>query len=438
MTMSEERELLKRARDLIRAQQYDRARVLLKRIPHNEAAQVYLQKLDKLDPKPTTFEEAKEDLKHAKQEIAQAEEELEEQENTIQRAVQVNYAVLVFLGTLLGSLIGAAADFGGAIDTFERFRSLTYPELCVVGSSTVLEEGQGMAQAWKEDFEQNNQVRISIQAIGSTAGIDVAAEGGCAHVLAMSEPMSTEQQRRLNDAGVELVCAAEIGYDIIVFVTDINNPVSIAPLNDISGMLLGRVDNWNRLSTAYDAPVRLLARQESGTTDVVLQQVSNFNSRGAREFPPLAEYEFCDSNEECLDRALSTNGSLYWVSTAWIRTQPPQYFQVIEIVDGDDIAVNPLEEAVDLDDYPGPLQRPLYMHVLRNNSMSEAQLQLAEEFLTYVRGVRGQQILEENFFYNHFDQPTAVSVPMPVGFDPITRPGRQICKPGNTTTTASP
>lgn len=66
----------------------------------------------------------------------------------------------------LGSLIGAAADFSGAVDTFQRFRSITYPELCGVGSSTILEEGQGMAQAWKEEFKQSHDGGVCNNAIG--------------------------------------------------------------------------------------------------------------------------------------------------------------------------------------------------------------------------------------------------------------------------------
>ncbi len=431
--MATERELLQRAKEMIREKQYDRARVLLNRIPNNKAAIVYLRELDKIDPQPTTLEEAKEDLQHAREEIREAEHDLQQQQNTLERAVRVNSAVLIFFGTLLGSLIGAAADFGGAVDTFDRFRSITYPELCVVGSSTILERGQGMAAEWKDEFQaqekrQGEGVRVTNNPVGSTAGVALAADGGCAHVLAMSEPMTEAQEERLAAGGVELVCAAEIGYDIVVFVTDINNPVTVAPLNDLSGMLLGRVQNWNRLSTAYDAQVTVLARQESGTTEVVLKNVANFDSQGAREFPPLANYRFCDSNEDCLDLALSTPGSLYWVSAAWIRTQPSEYFQVVSIVDGDDISVNPLEDAVDLDDYPRPLQRPLYMYVVQTRNTSDAQLERARDYLRYVRGVSGQQVLERYAFYNHFDQPTDVNVPFPGGFQPLGTPGRQICR----------
>ncbi|MEO0564507.1 MAG: substrate-binding domain-containing protein, partial [Chloroflexota bacterium] len=338
-------------------------------------------------------------------------------------------AVLIFLATLMGSLIGAAADLGGAVDTFERFQSLRYPSICVVGSDTILGEGLGMIEAWSAGFEAENRVRLQVNATGSTAGVRLAADGGCSNVLAMSEPMSAEQQETLESNGVDLVCAAEIGYDLVVFVTDINNPVSSIDRPGLSGMLLGRVDNWGNFSTEFPFPISILVREGSGTTDLILQQIANYDSEGGREFPPLGNYVSCETNEDCLDRTLSANGSLYWTSASWIRTQPPQYLKVLPLlVDDDDAPINPLVQDVDLDEYPAALQRPLYMYVLKRDDTPDERVAMAERFLRYVRGVRGQQVLEDNFFYNHFDQPSNVDVPLPSGFMPASAPGRRICR----------
>lgn len=426
--MSDEREILQRAKALIQERQYDRARVLLRRIPDNKAARVYLEKLEEIDPEPQTLEEAKEDLRHVQQELESAEEDYQEQQTTFERAVRVNSAVFIFLGTLLGSLIGAAADFGGAIDTWDRFQSRFYPELCVVGSNTILGEGLGMAADWEAAFEAQNQVRVTINPVGSTAGIELAETGGCAHVLAMSEPMTSEQRLELDQNGVDLQCAAEIGYDIIVFVTDVNNPISIAPDRDLNGILLGNITNWNRLSTGFNYPVTIFVREGSGTTDVLLREFANYDSQGATRFPPDADYETCDTNGSCLDRTLTTNGSLYWVSTSWVRTQPPQYLKVLSVLSGDEASQNPLRDEVDLDEYPPYLQRPLFMYVLDSENISDEQQQLAQDFLRFVRGVEGQTILEDHFFYNHFDQPSDVDVDLPAGFGPIDEPGRRICR----------
>lgn len=420
-----EAQLLSRAQKLLKAEQYDRARVLLEQIPDNPRAQQYLKQLARLDPKPTTLAEAQEDLAQADEQLLEAEQE----RGMVRRAWRMNTAVLVFLGTLLGSLTGAAADFGGAVDTWERFRQLRYPEICIVGSDTILGSALGMATAWEAEFEAANRIRVQINAVGSNSGVRLAANGGCANVIAMSEPMTDEQFQTLSDNGVDLVCAAEIGYDIVVFVTDINNPVSSINRPVLSGMLLGRVDNWSQLSSDFNFPVSVLVREGSGTTDLIIRNIAGFDSQGGRVFPALAEYELCDSNEECLNRTLSTNGALYWTSTSWIRTQPPQYLKVLPVlVNDDDAPINPLRQDVDLDEYPAALQRPLYMYVVRNAGTTDEKLAASQAFLNYVRGVQGQQILEENFFYNHFDQPSEVEVPFPPGFEAITAPNRQICR----------
>jgi ABC-type phosphate transport system substrate-binding protein len=424
-----EKQLLTRAQKLILSEQYDRARVLLEQIPNNPTAQKYLEKLNRLDPAPDTLKEAQEDLEAARHQIEKAEAEIESTQRGLQRAVQVNYAVLVFLGTLLGSLIGAAADLGGAVDTFERFRRMRYPEICIVGSDTILGDGLGMIEAWTEEFEANNRVRVRINATGSNAGVRLAVNGGCANIIAMSEPMTPEQQTLLNDSGVELTCAAEIGYDLVVFVTDINNPVPSINRPVLSGMLMGQVEGWSQLTTDFDFPVSVLVRKGSGTTDLILRNIGNFDSQGGRVFPALADYEVCDSNEQCLDRTLSTNGALYWTSASWIRTQPPQYLKVLPmLLRDDDAPINPLVQDVDLDDYPADLQRPLYMYVVRDANTTDDKIAASRSFLDYVRGVKGQRILEANFFYNHFDQPSDVDVPLPNGFEPFNVPGRSICR----------
>ncbi|MEO0562837.1 MAG: hypothetical protein AAF125_12065, partial [Chloroflexota bacterium] len=79
-----EQEILTRAKQLIRANQYDRARVLLERIPDNPRAQQYLEQLNRIDPKPRTYEEAVEDLEHVKEELAAAEDEV----TMVEKAVQ--------------------------------------------------------------------------------------------------------------------------------------------------------------------------------------------------------------------------------------------------------------------------------------------------------------------------------------------------------------
>ncbi|MDX1991021.1 MAG: substrate-binding domain-containing protein [bacterium] len=343
-------------------------------------------------------------------------------------------AVMIFLATLLGTLIGLGADFGELLGSVEAINRLVNPppRLCLVGSNTILGDGIPMSENWKTQFEQTNRVRLAVDGIGSVNGVQRAVEGGCVHVLAMSEPMLDEQYQSLVNAGYSLECAAEIGYDVVAFVTDINNESLLTiELGQLDDVLNGQIRTWGEITrNTGDAgrPIHLLARPGSGTTEWVLINIARHRPTPETPFPPDASYIQCDSNEECLDNVLSTPGSLYWVSTAWMRTQPPQYLKIVPILQADEAPINPLADDVDLDNYPSRLVRPMYMYVLSGQNIQPETVQLGREFLTYVRSVRGQQILEADHYYNHFDPPTEIDVPMPPGFERSPNTAPIICR----------
>jgi ABC-type phosphate transport system substrate-binding protein len=332
---------------------------------------------------------------------------------------RIGLGVLVFLGTLLGSLLGIAADAGDAVDTVERLQSLFYPELCVAGSNTILGDGINLSGDWAQTFEEQENVRVRVDAVGSVRGVQDAVNGACVHVLAMSEPMTTPQYDALTNAGVSIDCAAEIGYDVIAFVTDIQNPTPALLSRQLGPILLGRVRDWSEVGS-YDQPIHVLARPGSGTTEIVLNNVARWTDPNIADdvfFPPDTDYTPCSGNSDCLDKTLSTPGSLYWVSTAWMQTQPPQFIKVIPILRGDERPVNPLTQQVDLDQYPSALIRPLYLYVLGGSQINDETERLARAFLSYVRSVQGQVLLERYHFYTFFDRPNDVPVQLPPGFE---------------------
>ncbi len=344
--------------------------------------------------------------------------------------IRLGTAAIIFVATLLGSLLGVAADVGDAASTLDQFRSLFYPELCVAGSNTILGDGITMAADWERDFEANHDARVSIDGIGSVRGVEKAASGGCVHVLAMSEPMTDAQYNSLLNAGVSIRCAAEIGYDVIAFVTDIDNDLPAVLSRDLAGILTGRTRNWSEVGGAQRT-IRLLARPGSGTTEFVLINVARYsdvNIEDDQYFPPDTNYLACESNQECLDLTLATPGSLYWVSSAWMRTQPTEYIRIMPILRGDERPINPLTQEVDLDMYPNTLIRPLYFYVLGGEQVSDETERHAQDFLTYVRSIRGQQVLEQYYFYTFFDRPVEVDVTLPPGFDADIDGVRPVCK----------
>lgn len=268
----------------------------------------------------------------------------------------------------------------------------------------------------------------------------------------MSEPMTTPQYQSLREANIEIECAAEVGFDVVAFVTNINNPIvsevrnpnnpndtrpPMRPIlfNEISGILRGTIRDWSQLSNwagvknTNNNPIIIWARPGSGTTEFVLNNIARFTITPEAQFLPNALYLACESNEACLSKTLETQGSLYWVSIAWMKTQPPNYLRAVSILEGDTRPVNPLTETINLQEYPKTLIRPIYLYALKDAQTAPETIGVAESFMTFVRGVDGQLLLEEVGFYTHFARPVEVDVPFPEPYFNIQEgQPRQICK----------
>lgn len=447
--MSDRKARFERIADLIKNKQYDRARALLRQMDGDPVAAEWLVKLDDMDPAPTTFEEAQTELREAEAEMLQAEDEITETRRNLTQHFRISTALLVFFGTLLGSLIGAAADFGGAMDTIARFEEYRYPRICVVGSDTILGQELGVSQAWEREFEDLYDVRLTVYSIGSYNGYRRALDGKCAHVVAMSDAMSAADWAAL-ETGAKITCAAEIGFDVIVFVTDINNPINSLSRAKLRDILEGERTTWDAVSPTfgadgeiYDDEITILVRANSGTTALVLEQVGGYtlqrDAEGNMIIPTdRARFVTCADNADCLDKTLSIPGAIYWASASWVASQPADYLHVLSIVvDEEEPPVNPLlqregdvnadasSKVGNLSNYPIELIRPLYMYVVDNDETNSEERALAEDFMQYVRGVHGQEILDD-VFRTHFNPPPKlikdeqhrIELPPPFGLNP--------------------
>lgn len=339
---------------------------------------------------------------------------------------QRHLPLLIFLATLSGSLLGALGSLSEALNLFVPVWEMLYPapQIRAVGSNTILGDRLQMAAQWKKEFQELNKWQekipivgdiyrvhnVEFSAIGSLKGIREAKERvENVHVLLTSEPVSDEDSAGIREKGGRFHRAAEIGYDLIVFVTDKNNPLPVLTAEDIRRILRGELKDWSQLGfsrSTVSKPIVIFARKGSGTTDVVLQAFTDFET-----FPE--HFTECDSNSDCLNRTVGTSGSLYWVSLSWLYTQPADYMQVILLQAGDTPPTNPYDESFNPAWYPPELFRPLYMYVLNSDRTSPESLKIADEFFKFVRGVRGQKILEQHHFYTYFNPPARMDIRLP-------------------------
>lgn len=377
--------------------------------------------------------------------ISQQERERQEATEIARRRREVRliiaFVVTIFVvacGALVAGFVGRDPD--GAKERAGEIASdtmyLTYPQLCVAGSNLILADvladgiadDIGMATLWNAEFEANHNVRVQTKALGNYAGVRAAASGECVHVLAMSEPMTVDQEDTLVDAGVDIICAAEIGYDSIAFIAGTGDKVSYLSIPSLRQILLGDIDNWSQLGSE-ESPITLLVREGSTYTETVLLNLAGHTPTIEQPFPPSAlNYIPCSSNENCLDRALNTPGALYWVNTTWLNTQPTEYINTVPILARDDSNPgDPLSRDFIIEDYPSQLVQPLYLYVVDNGTATDHELELAKAYLYYVRSIPGQAVLQRFGFINQFRRPADLIPPLPTGFE-FTDSNRAICK----------
>jgi len=344
-------------------------------------------------------------------------------------------AIFLFLATLLGSLLGAAADLSEADGLFLPIveRLDPGPQLHISGSDTVLGDRVDVATEWKQEFIRMAQTVVRVPILGSierSPHIDIettdyltsfesAREGG-ASLLIVTEPMTEMTQEKMEEGGITTRCAAVIGFDVIAFVTYLDNEGPPLSRQDISNILTGQITDWSKLGWPTH-PINVLADPASGATDIVLQKLT-----GSKEF--RSHFIKCTSNVKCLDMALATPGSFYGVSASWLKDQPARYLNSIAIENGTHPPQDPLQDNFNPDWYPKDLIRPLYIYAFSGNPVASSSADLATEFVQFVRGARGQEILEENDFYTYFHPPIHVTPELPPGFGPRSNDTPVVCK----------
>lgn len=333
-------------------------------------------------------------------------------------------ALLVFLATLGGNLLALFASLADASGLIVPIANLVspVPSVTIAGSATILGDELRLGSDWVATFQERNletwdlpiageierKIRFTINAVGTVQGIEQATRGGV-DLLAASEPLSDEQIGKLTASGVNIACAAPIGYDVLVFVTDITNRLERPmKLQELAAILNGNIQSWSEVGGKAE-PIRIFAREGSGTTELVLRKFL-----GRSDMP--SHMIGCDSQADCLNLTLSTRGSLYWVSLSWLRLQPENYLVPVLIENDKGLITDPLSPQFDPWNYPADLIRPLYMYVLQSQRSDPRSVEVSKQFLNYTRGVQGQQILETHFFTTHFQPPPGVEFQLPPGF----------------------
>ncbi|RKZ83533.1 MAG: hypothetical protein DRR19_18980 [Candidatus Parabeggiatoa sp. nov. 1] len=241
----------------------------------------------------------------------------------------------------------------------------------------MLGEGLPLSAEWQKEFKAltrwedsipmvgtiERSVEITVTDVGSHLGIEQAIEGNV-DLLVASEPLPNEKIKQLNNQGISIRCAAEIGYDVIVFVTHLQNKIDSVSEPSIKKILKGEYTHWSDVNPNWEAkPIHFFARTQSGTTSLILKAFTDSDK-------VRSHFIECASNSDCFNRMLGMHGSTYWVSSSWLYTQPPNYLHPFFIRhEKFERPQNPFKDDFKPDHYHAKMIHPLYMYVLSGGSI---------------------------------------------------------------------
>ena len=174
----------------------------------------------------------------------------------------VSFAATLVIGGIPVALSGTPG--GGALLGTLTARAATRPVVVVGGSSTIAELGRP-ASAALASAHPGLGLRYEVSSSGGGLGGLVRGE---IEIAASSRPASDAEKAAAEKAGHHLV-EHVIGRDGIAVVVHPDNPVSALTLEQLRGVLTGRITNWSELG-GRKARINLLVRpEEQGSHEVI-------------------------------------------------------------------------------------------------------------------------------------------------------------------------
>lgn len=241
------------------------------------------------------------------------------------------------------------------------------PKVSIVGSTTVSEPMEQLAEKYKETVPDAN---IEVQGNGSSAGIKAVADGTAD--MGMSSRELSEEEKGLG------LTETVIAHDAIAVVVNTTNEVMNLTKEQIKDIYEGKITNWSQVGGKDENIIVVTREAGSGT-------------RGA--FEELLGLLTTDKASTIIDRALVSEGTGSIMATVASKENAIGYIslgyrnETVKLVEVD--GVMPSAETVLANEYM--ISRPLLL-LTSNNTSDEA-----KALLDYIVGAEGQSVIAEKY-----------------------------------------
>ena len=264
------------------------------------------------------------------------------------------------VGLLCGTLMvsGLAVGCGLGSDSESKTAKITISGSTSVGPTMEVLAGE---------YEKNNDVKIEVQKVGSSAGIKNTIDG--TSNLGMSS-------RDLKDEEAQSLDETQIAIDGIAVVTNIENKVKDLTMDKVKDIFTGKITNWKEVG-GEDAQIVVISREEGSGTRDGFQELVGFESEELSK-----DAQICDGSGAVKSTIEGNKNAIGYISFGYVKDDIKSV-KIDGVEANDDNVVNGTYS----------ISRP-FLVVNKKDNLSEE----AKSFVDFILSEEGQNIIAEKGF----------------------------------------
>lgn len=236
-------------------------------------------------------------------------------------------------------------------------------KITISGSTSVGPTMEVLAQ----EYEKNNDVKIEVQQVGSSAGIKNTIDG--TSNLGMSS-------RDLKDEEAQSLDETQIAIDGIAVVTNTENKVSDLTMDQVKDIFTGKITNWKEVG-GNDAPIVVVSREDGSGTRDGFQENVGFESEELTK-----DAQISDGSGNIKSIVEGNENAIGYISFGYVDEN-------VNALTIDGVELN--AENVKNDSYA--IARP-FLFVNKEDVITEQ----GKNFIDFILSEEGQNVVEENGF----------------------------------------